>query len=54
MGQVYNMEDLTDLTGDDNFQVLPACAGPIPKELGALTKLETLELIDNRLTGERR
>lgn len=29
-------------------------AGPIPKELGALTELKTLLLDSNKLTGERR
>lgn len=29
-----------------------SCTGPVPKELGAPTKLETLWLRDNNLTGE--
>ena len=29
-----------------------ACTGPIPEELGALSKLENLVLADNKLTGD--
>lgn len=36
------------------FQLLAACAGSIPKELGALTKLDRLQLDNNQLTGKRR
>lgn len=31
---------------------MPWCAGPIPKELGALTDLQVLNVGDNNLTGE--
>lgn len=36
------------------FAALLLCAGPIPKELGALIELSTLSLFNNKLTGERR
>ena len=35
------------------FYLLHSCAGPIPKELGALGRLEKLWLNDNNLTGGR-
>lgn len=44
------------LTAVNLFGTFPRdifCPGPIPKELGALSKLETLALINNKLTGEK-
>lgn len=34
------------------FYFVLACAGPIPKELGALTDLKKIVLFDNQLTGK--
>lgn len=36
------------------FSFVLACAGPIPKELGALTDLKRIVLFDNQLTGKTR
>ena len=34
------------------FSVWPSCAGPIPKELGALSELQGLDLQNNELSGK--
>ena len=49
----YEFENSRDIFALTNLSCYVCCTGPIPKELGALSKLEKLTLDENGLTGEK-